>query len=123
MKLTEDQENWLVALESGQYKQGARALFDGRGYCCLGVACKVQGVPDDVIALKDVLSSDVTELLAVREKLKLYDAVGLFRHGFALPATSTSPPLESLANMNDFGRSFAEIAAFIRANPREVFRA
>ncbi len=45
MKLTEDQERWLAALESGQYSQGRHALCTadlnggpGRFYCCLGVA-------------------------------------------------------------------------------------
>jgi len=32
--LTEAQEKWLQALESGEYEQGVGALFDGEGYCC-----------------------------------------------------------------------------------------
>lgn len=46
MKLIQEQEKWLVALESGQFEQGVGALCrvasgaDGpvRRYCCLGVA-------------------------------------------------------------------------------------
>lgn len=32
---------WVNALRSGEYKQGKEALFDGEGYCCLGVADRV----------------------------------------------------------------------------------
>lgn len=28
---------WLEALRSGKYSQGQFSLFDGTGYCCLGV--------------------------------------------------------------------------------------
>lgn len=34
---------WLAALRSGKYKQTQRVLYDGSGYCCLGVLCKVAG--------------------------------------------------------------------------------
>lgn len=30
---------WLKALRSGEYKQTTDTLFDGGGYCCLGVLC------------------------------------------------------------------------------------
>ena len=32
---------WLEALRSGNYKQTSNELFDGEGYCCLGVLCDV----------------------------------------------------------------------------------
>lgn len=32
---------WLKALRSGKYKQTTKRLQDNKGYCCLGVACKV----------------------------------------------------------------------------------
>ena len=38
MKLTEAQEQWLDALESGNYKQARQRLRVGDSYCCLGVA-------------------------------------------------------------------------------------
>ena len=45
---------WLAALRSGDYKQGRSALAEFQDilldtkpvYCCLGVACAIQGVPD-----------------------------------------------------------------------------
>jgi hypothetical protein len=30
---------WCAALRSGEYEQGKEALYDGEGFCCLGVLC------------------------------------------------------------------------------------
>jgi hypothetical protein len=38
-------KKWMKALRSGEYSQTRGALQDGRGYCCLGVACEVL-IPD-----------------------------------------------------------------------------
>ena len=36
---------WVKALRSGKYIQGRDTLLDDNGqYCCLGVACAIQGV-------------------------------------------------------------------------------
>lgn len=32
---------WLAALRSGEYPQTSRALRDGYGFCCLGVLCDI----------------------------------------------------------------------------------
>jgi|GEM_PF-1369815 len=41
-RLNREQFNkWLRALKSGKYKQTIGTLNDRKGYCCLGVACKV----------------------------------------------------------------------------------
>lgn len=39
----EFKEKWCAALESGQYPQTTSVLYDGHGFCCLGVACVVLG--------------------------------------------------------------------------------
>jgi hypothetical protein len=39
-KLTRSQrDKWAEELESGRWKQGRSALYDGEHYCCLGVLC------------------------------------------------------------------------------------
>jgi len=46
-------EKWIAALRSGEYKQGSSALViiekDIPKYCCLGVACSIQGVPNGLM--------------------------------------------------------------------------
>jgi hypothetical protein len=37
----EIKEEWIAALESGDYLQTQQNLMDDRGYCCLGVLCKI----------------------------------------------------------------------------------
>jgi len=34
---------WIAALRSGEYEQARSVLYNGTGYCCLGVLCKVAG--------------------------------------------------------------------------------
>jgi hypothetical protein len=37
----EIKEKWLEALRSGEYHQSKNGLYDGVGYCCLGVLCDI----------------------------------------------------------------------------------
>lgn len=34
-------KKWIAALDSGEYKQGKSEMQGYKGYCCLGVGCKV----------------------------------------------------------------------------------
>jgi hypothetical protein len=43
---------WVEALRSGEWTQATGQLWDGTGYCCLGVLCKVAGLRDDELAGK-----------------------------------------------------------------------
>lgn len=36
--------DWVKALRSGEFEQARELLTDGKGYCCLGVLCKVAGL-------------------------------------------------------------------------------
>lgn len=42
-------KKWVAALRSGKYNQGASLLYNSNnnGYCCLGVACAILGIPDE----------------------------------------------------------------------------
>lgn len=46
-------DKWLAALRSGEYKQGRQQLVNiklgNSTYCCLGVACSIVGISDDVM--------------------------------------------------------------------------
>lgn len=47
MKTTrpENMRKWIAALRSGKYDQGRGQLATINGYCCLGVACEISGLP------------------------------------------------------------------------------
>ena len=112
-KLTKAQERWLTALESGEYKQTRDLLRDDNGFCCLGVACDLSGLgtwtpvlrrDEHVFATEDRERSTTGLLPAVREWLSI-----------------ASDGEGALADMNDDGKTFAEIAKWIRENADEVF--
>ena len=59
LKTSEDRqqfEQWIKALRSGEYEQSKHALQDNKGYCCLGVACKI--TIDDKLLLKRLPMTD-----------------------------------------------------------------
>ena len=92
----EPKKKWIKALESGRYKQTQENLeLDGR-YCCLGVLCKTMRIDPRIVK-----SSFDFELLSE----SFLEKVGL-----------TEEEQSKLAGMNDNGKSFREIAAYIRAN-------
>lgn len=37
-------KEWIAALRSGAYRQVKARLYDGEGYCCLGVAASLSGI-------------------------------------------------------------------------------
>ena len=92
----EPKKKWIKALESGRYKQTRDNIeLDGR-YCCLGVLCKTMRI--DPQTAKSELNY---ELLSE----SVLEKVGL-----------TEAEQNKLSRMNDEGKSFREIAAYIRAN-------
>lgn len=124
MKLTESQEKWLTALESGQYMQGNSVLHNtaGNSFCCLGVACDLF-IPETKkkLAREYAYGKEQNVALAPQEivdELNLWDEQGPFvKHD-----VFNGEQVHSLVCMNDKGISFKEIAAYIRKNPENVFR-
>lgn len=105
---------WVEALRSGRYRQGAGYLNRDGAMCCLGVACDLSGVgewkPADKISVfvvggeRDGRSLPPTVVLRF---MGLHDQFGSFG----------TEHVESLADMNDSGKSFAEIADIIESEP------
>lgn len=136
--LTDEQEAWLQALESGEYKQHTTtpalcAVDDdgNRTYCCLGVADQLfgteleeQDMPGRIWFASDPdlrgrergTGRAICSLPTVR-RLHLRSAWGDIENGWALRGKR----IHELTVANDEGRTFAEIAEFIRANPEWVF--
>ena len=109
-------EKWVAALESGEYTQTTGRLRDGYGFCCLGVACDVaikEGVSLRVDEDEDaecILYDDTGGTLPdrVMRWLGMGNSFGGYGHDRAL------------ADDNDDGATFAEIAQTIRSHP-ELF--
>lgn len=84
---------WVKALESRRFRQAEGELYDNEGkYCCLGVLCRMVGLPN--------------------EKIKYEATLGDVKQGHLLPSAT----MMKLVAMNDEGYSFKEIAAWIRAH-------
>jgi hypothetical protein len=113
---TPEQEAWLRDLETTEEPQTKRYLhlfsehddFSetlSAGYCCLGRACVVLGATEcknGPIGLFDGNSGRLSNPLMHRLRLR--------GRGQSM-----------LISLNDRGKSFKQIAAYIRANPHNVF--
>ena len=98
---------WIEALRSGEYEQCKDKLYSGNGYCCLGVLCVVSGAKFEqqdgefvpYLEQENIRNPDGNEFLCSDFAMK----VGLSRQ-------------TQLADMNDNGASFSEIADYIEKN-------
>ncbi|MCH7541603.1 hypothetical protein IH981_02400 [Patescibacteria group bacterium] len=97
-------KKWVEALRSGDYAQTTSVLHNIHGYCCLGVACELYikdghdlGVDIDVEGTYRYNGSKNYLPIVVQEWLKLRRASGEMSD-------------ESLADHNDAGVSFSNIA-------------
>lgn len=43
------EKKWVAALRSGEYQQTRQALYDGKGFCCLGVLCEIMERPKSLV--------------------------------------------------------------------------
>lgn len=95
-------EQWVAALRSGEFKQATGRLYKGwgDGYCCLGVACALAGVP------KDRLNGQETSQFFSVDMQELYTQLGV-----------DAELCDSLASANDRGYTFDQIATVIEALP------
>lgn len=99
-------EEWIAALRSGKYKQTRNKLYDGTGYCSLGVACVVAG--------KKFTSTDVSPTYWVCEYESQFMPKSVMDF-FALNARDGHRcGGASLAQINDNGTAtFHEIASLL----------
>ena len=116
--MNENSMKWIDALISGEYNQTKGTLQDKKGFCCLGVACKVyeqetgNKLPVNEFGTfrEDAL---IREYKCVREWLGLSSGLGRFQE--------TGGDC-SLTKLNDEGKSFNEIADLIESEPPGLFR-
>lgn len=106
-------DEWAVALESGDYKQGKTALkTTDNEFCCLGVLCdilskkdpeNIQWEYDVMFGYPRMFSISTEESSAHYIPSKLADKIGI-----------TQQMQSILSHMNDMGKKFTTIAEFIR---------
>jgi len=117
---TEIADKWIAALLSGEYKQAKGKLYDGEGYCCLGVLCKVLGgefIKEDsyVNHIKDIWRCEhESEILplSIKEKAGMASLSGEYNYDRSFDA--------QLTRDNDDGKTFEEIADIIDKHRYEL---
>ena len=116
-------KTWVEALRSGDYTQAVGMLYDGKGYCCLGVLCHVMGYTFEAVTnplcsygwrVADVVENEHSQVLPreVMDKAEIKSRVGQIN--FVTEDDDSEQMI--LAYMNDAGDSFATIADFIEEN-------
>jgi hypothetical protein len=113
---------WIEDLRSGKHKQGREALHkiteEGDEFCCLGRGCVVainQGwIEIEVESNRDSVESN-RELVQYGGQWGYLPSVVRVLYGLA--GRDGCFEEDSLAGLNDRGRTFAEIAAVIEAEP------
>lgn len=110
-------ENWVAALESGDYEQGVSLLAyeDGESmkYCCLGVLCEL--AVEAGVAIKRKVGNTVT--YGDNEYDATLPPVVMFWAGIEQEEGQFTDRLgdnKYLAALNDDGMPFTEIAGIIR---------
>jgi len=85
--------DWINALRSGEYKQGFGTLYADGCFCCLGVGANVKGASAEQLKGWCYMPGDTQ----FQVDLNAEELIGL-------------------ANMNDTGLTFPEIADYIEQN-------
>ena len=134
--INDNAKKWLRALRSGSYTQGAGGLhsIDQEGnstFCCLGVACNLYLLEVGDLTTRNAMvrGNDIQTPVAygdeysylprqVAEWRGLWSYDGTFRD----PENILLPEERSLADLNDNGTSFADIAAVIEHRESSLFR-
>lgn len=113
-----NRRKWVEALRSGKYKQTTQVLHDGEGYCCLGVLACVAGKTPDQLGIEETLVHfpDVMKFVGLSDDNAPY----LTRRADP-DDLDDYDETDCLADINDAGKSFAEIADIIESEPPGLF--
>lgn len=110
----EIKERWVEALRSRHYDQGLRRLRDAEDrYCCLGVLCDiVQGTKWKLDGYLNCYGAD--NINSVADKDIFW--VSMIPPGIQYVSELTVAEAITLAEMNDNGATFHQIADWIEVN-------
>ncbi len=105
-------DKWVKTLRSGKYEQGSGFLYDSdtNCYCCLGVAGALCEVSLDSLNAKGLYGGDFEHDFTKEELKKLPK---LLIGSNDNKDEDYSVIVEKLTKMNDNGKSFEQIAAYI----------
>ena len=115
--MNQNARKWVEALRSGEYAQTQNTLRDGKGFCCLGVACDLYGLATQTPWQKDIggfsFDGEDDQLPdRVSRWLGLNDTSGAYGEDGGISALSYE---------NDSGMSFEDIASLIESEPEGLF--
>lgn len=107
----------IKALRSNRYKQTTRALKTDIGYCCLGVLCQISKLgkfdsnhpPENAAGYPYVIKGQPSEISVLTKPVMEWAGM---KSNIGVLSSET----ETLANYNDNGKSFLEIADIIKQN-------
>lgn len=109
-------KKWLKALRSGEYKQGKGLLYSSKddSYCCLGVACKVQGISPDQWGFMDGKNKykGIPDILIGYDNNDLTNVLACMNDAFTTRRANTIKPSFTYKKR----RSFKQIANWIEKN-------
>jgi len=113
---------WVKALRSGKYKQGKEYLKREDRYCCLGVLCELTGNKfvkmdwydkENVYYIKKSKGNEETTLSpSIMKKVGMCSDKG---DNYNLDSNHSS-----LVDMNDSGKSFKQIANYIKKHWKDL---
>lgn len=108
-------EKWLEALRSGKYNQATGVLYSPfkHGYCCLGLAASLCGMKDEELYGHQFIQGSCYSIEEIEKIRKDGYPEELSTMEFYLPVSSLGG---GLAEMNDAGITFEEIADWIEEN-------
>jgi len=115
---------WLRALESGNFKQTRDSLFNkidnkSYGYCCLGVACQINGFTKD----KTAYESGMTAPKHIKLEKPFIGITEVPNKFFETEFNFKQGTTYACVEMNDEkNMSFREIAKELRKNSKKYFK-
>lgn len=103
---------WVDALLSGDYIQAKESLRNSKGHCCLGVLCDLHSKATKTEWVGFGVDHDLYLGCEVQLPTEVSEWAGLKSYS-PLVSVQGSNHAVALAQLNDEGNSFAQIAAWI----------
>lgn len=119
--IPEIKQQWIAALRSDEFKQGREVLRSDDKFCCLGVLCDLHRKANPIY---DWIKADNDEDYIYSPGLEQFELPRVVMDWAGLKYSNPPTPhrefngkvYQSLAELNDAGATFAEIADIIEAD-------